>query len=85
MTEIKGLLLSTEEEKACLDLVKELRKRKTYVINFLGDVPIKATTLQEANDLFWQWVESMQDKTSDDWTGIVSQSPSFQNDGIKEE
>lgn len=85
MTEIKGLLLSAEEEKACLDLVKELRKRKTYSIDFSGYVQVKAKTPQEANDLFWQWVESMQDKTSDDWSGIVPQSPWFQNNGVEEE
>jgi len=85
MTEINGYLLSTEEEKACLDLVKELRKRKTYVINFSGDIRVKAKNPQDANHLFWKWVEEMQDKTAGDWSGIATQTPFFENEGIEEE
>lgn len=85
MAEIKGYLLTKEEEKACLDLVKELRKRQTYVINFSGDFRVKAKTPQEANDLFWQWVDSVQVQTSDDWSGVVTQTPFFENEGVEEE
>ena len=85
MAEIKGYLLTAEEEKACLDLVRELRKRKTYAIDFSGYVKVKAKTPQEANDIFWQWVEDMEIKTKDDWAGIVPQSPFFQNEGVEEE
>lgn len=84
MAELNGYLLSTEEEKACLDLVKELRKRTTFAVDFSGYVKIKAKTRQEANNIFWQWVESMQDTTSDDWFGIVSR-PLFEKDGVEEE
>lgn len=85
MTEIKGLLLSKEEEKACLDLVKELRKRKTYTIDYSGHVQVKAKTLQEANDIFWDWIIGMQNKTCDDWSGIISKTPVFENEGVEEE
>lgn len=85
MTEIKGLLLSKEEEQACLDFVKELRKRKTYTIDYSGHVQVKAKTLQEANGIFWDWIIDMQNKTSDDWSGIVPQTPLFQNEGVEEE
>ena len=84
MTEINGYLLTKEEEKACLDLVKKLRERKTYVIDFSGYVQVKAKTPQEANHLFWKWVEEMQDKTAGDWSGIIPQYPWFQNDGVEE-
>lgn len=83
MAEISGYLLTKEEEKACVDLVKKLRERKTFTIGFSGCVRIKAKTSEEANDIFWEWVEDLQDKGLTDWSGVVL--PYFEKEGVEEE
>lgn len=85
MAEINGYLLTKEEEKACVDLVKKLRERKTFAIDFSGCVRIKAKTSEEANDIFWEWVGDLQDKSLTDWPGVVTELPYFEKDGIEEE
>lgn len=85
MSEIKGYLLTAEEEKACVDLVKKLRERKVFAIDFSGCIRVKAKTPEEASDIFWEWVGDLQDKSLIDWSGVVIQSPYFENDGIEEE
>lgn len=85
MAEINGYLLTEEETKACVDLVKKLRKEKTFAINFSGCVQVKAKTSEEARDIFWNWVGDLQDKSLADWSGIVTQSPYFENEGVEEE
>lgn len=85
MAEIEGYLLTEEEVKACLDLVKEMKKRKVFTIDFSGCVRIKARTPEEAKDLFWEWVGDLQDKSLADWSGIVTQSPYFDSEGMEEE
>lgn len=85
MTELKGYLLTEEEEKACETLVKELRKRKTFAVDFSGYIRVKAKTRAEANDLFWEWVEDIQNKTSADWSAVVTQTPCFEGECAEEE
>lgn len=85
MAEINGYLLTVEEEKACADLVKKLRERKTFTVDFSGYVRIKAKTHEEASDIFWNWVGDLQDKSLIDWSGVVMQSPYFENEGVEEE
>lgn len=85
MAEIKGYLLTKEEEKACVNLVKKMREKKVFAIDFSGCVRVKAKNREEANDIFWEWVGDLQDKSLADWTGIVTQSPYFDNEGIEEE
>lgn len=85
MAEIKGYLLTEEEAKACVDLVKKLRERKVFTINFSGYVRIKAKTHEEANEIFWNWVGDLQDKSLVDWSGTVTQCPHFENEGVEEE
>lgn len=85
MAKINGYLLTKEEEKACVDLVKKLRERKTFAIDFSGYVRIKAKTSEEANDIFWEWVGDLQDKSLVDWYGVVTELPYFQKEGAEEE
>ena len=85
MAEINGYLLTKEEEKACVDLVKKLRERKTFAIDFSGCVRIKAKTSEEANDIFWEWVGDLQDKGLTDWSGVVTELPYFEKEGVEEE
>lgn len=84
MTEIKGYLLTAEEEKACADLIKKLREEQVFSVDFSGYVRIKAKTREEAQNIFWEWVGSLQDTTLADWDGVV-QCPYFEYDGIEEE
>lgn len=85
MAEIKGYLLTKEEEKACVDLVKKLRERKTFAIDFSGCVRIKAKNHEEANHIFQEWVGDLEDKSFAEWSGVVIESPYFENEGIEEE
>ena len=85
MAEIKGYLLTEEEEKACANLVKKMREKKVYAIDFLGCVRIKAKNEEEAKNIFWNWVGDLQDKSLSDWFEIVTQTPYFEYDGIKQE
>lgn len=91
MSEIKGYLLTEEEEEACADLVKKLakakeeREKKVFAIDFSGRVRVKAKTKEEARDIFWEWAGDLQDKSFVDWFGTVTQSPYFEYDGIEEE
>ena len=85
MAEIKGYLLTEEEEKACANLVKKMREKKVYAIDFLGCVQIKAKNEEEAKNIFWNWVGDLQDKSLSDWFEIVTQTPYFEYDGIEQE
>ena len=85
MAELNGYLLTKEEENACADLIKKLRERKVFAIDFTGCVRIKAKTPEEARDIFWEWVGDLQDKSFVDWSGVVTQSPYFDCDGVEEE
>lgn len=85
MSEIKGYFLTEEEEKECVALIKKLRQRKVFAIDFSGCVRIKAKTPEEASDIFWEWVGDLQDKSLADWSGIVTQSPYFENESVEEE
>lgn len=83
--EIKGYLLTEEEEKACADLVKKIRKKRVFAIDFSGCVRVKAKTSEEATNIFWEWVGDLQDTSLVDWSGVVTQSPYFENEGVEEE
>ena len=85
MAEIKGYLLTEEEEKACVDLVKKLRERRVYAIDFSGCVRIKAKNRDEASDIFWMWAGDLEDKSLADWSDVVTQAPYFEKEGIEEE
>lgn len=85
MAEISGYLLTKEEEKACVDLVKKLREKKVFTIDFSGYVFIKAKNSEEAQNIFWEWVYDFQNKSIYDWSGVVTQPPYFEYDGAEEE
>lgn len=85
MAEIKGYLLTTEEEKACVELVKKMREKKVFVIDFSGCVSIQAKTRHEATEIFWNWVGDIQDNSFVDYSGVIMQYPYFEKEGTKEE
>lgn len=85
MAEINGYLLTKEEEKACEDLIKKMRKKRVLEINFTGCIRVKAKSHEEASEIFWNWVNDIQDNTLTDWSGTIVQSPYFENDGVEEE
>ncbi len=85
MADINELFLTEEEKEACANFIKEMRKKRTFTVDFTGYVRIKAKNREEANDIFWEWVGDLQDKSLADWSGIVLESPSFEYDGAEEE
>lgn len=85
MAEIKGYLLTEEEEKACANLIKKMREKRIYTIDFLGRVRIKAKNHEEAKNIFWNWVGDLQDKSLTDWSEIITKVPYFEYNGIDEE
>ncbi len=84
MTKINGYFLTEAEESACADLIKKMRERKLFAVDFSGYAFIKAKTREEANDIFWEWVGDLQDKSLADWSDDIVQPPYFDNDGIEE-
>jgi len=85
MTDINELSLTEEEKEACINLIKEMRKKKTFAVDFLGCVRVKAKTKEEAKEIFWNWVGDLQDKSLADWSETVTESPYFEYDGAEEE
>ena len=85
MAEIKGYFLTEEEERACINLVKKLREKKVFEIDFSGCVRVKAKNHEEASDIFWEWVGDLEDKSLADWSGTVTQTPYFEYNGAEEE
>lgn len=85
MAEIKGYLLTAEEEKACTDLVKKMRERKTLAVSFSGCIRVKANNDREAIDIFWKWVEDLQYRSFEKWPGVITWSPYFEYEGIQED
>ena len=85
MAEIKGYLLTAEEEKACAELVEKLRERKVFAVDFSGYIRIKAKTSEEASDIFWKWVGDLQDTSLSNWSEVIAQFPHFENDGVEED
>lgn len=85
MEEIKGYLLTEEEQEACINLIKEMRKTKDFTLNFTGSVNIRAKNLHEANEIFWDWVGDLKDKSFYDWHGSIIGTPFFEKECIEEE
>ena len=85
MAEIKGYFLTEEEEKACAELIKKMRDKKVFAIDFSGCVRVKAKNRDEAAETFWNWVGYIQDNSLVDWTGAITQYPYFEKEGMEEE
>ena len=89
MLKVKEYILTEEEQKACVDFVRKMRKEKTkkekvFAIDFTGCVRVKAKTLDEANNIFWEWVTDIQDRSINDWYEVVTQCPHFETVGFGE-
>ena len=85
MTEINGYLLTKEEEKICEDLIKKMREKRVFTIDFTGSIRVKAKNREEAGEIFWNWVNDVQDNTLANWSGTIVESPYFEKDGVEEE
>ena len=85
MTEINGYLLTKEEEKICEDLIKKMREKRVFTIDFTGSIRVKAKNREEAGEIFWNWVNDVQDNTLTNWSGTIVESPYFEKDGVEEE
>lgn len=88
MAEIKGYILTEEEQKACIDLVKSMReKEKVFIFHFTGSVKIKAENLKQANDFFGDWVEDIEDMSYYRYnkSTVITDFPIFEKHGIEKE
>lgn len=85
MAEINGYTLSKEEEKACENLIKQMREKKVFAIDFTGCAKIKAKNYEEAQKFFWNWIGDIQDNTLAEWKNIFPRTPVFEYCGIEED
>ena len=89
MSEIKEYILTEEEQKACINLIKEMRKEKekVFTFNFKGSIKIKAENLEKADDFFWDWVGDVEDMSycRCDESRIITDFPIFEEDSIEKE
>ena len=70
MAELNGYLLTKEEEKACAELVKKMRAKEEFTVDFTARVKIKAKTSKEAEDIFWRWQSDVVDYTLCEWINV---------------
>lgn len=85
MAEINGYLLTEEEAKACEDLIKKMRERKEFEINFVGRITVKANSPMEAYEIFGNWASDIQDNSLIEWNGTLTRTPYFEERGIHQE
>ena len=85
MAEINGYLLTDEEEQACEELIKKMRKKRLFSVDFTGSIRIRAKSQDEATEIFWNWVGDIQDRTLGDWSRLIILSPDFDYNVIEEE
>ena len=86
MEKIKEYILTEEEQKACIDLVKSMReKEKVFTFNFKGSIKIKAKNLEEADDCFCDWIGDVGDMSYCEGSSkIIMDYPIFEKDGIEQ-
>ena len=70
MAELNGYLLTKEEEKACAELVKKMRSKGEFTVDFTARVKIKAKTSKEAEDIFWRWQDDVANYTFSEWGNV---------------
>ena len=89
MEKIEEYILTEEEQKACINLIKEMRKEKekVFTFNFKGSVKIKAKNLEKADAFFEDWVEEIDDISycRYDESTIIPDFPIFEKNSIEEE
>lgn len=89
MAEIKGYLLTEEEQKACIDLIKSMReeKEKIFTFNFTGSIKIKAKNLEAADDFFRDWLEEVDEISycRYDESRFIPDFPIFEKESIEQE
>lgn len=56
-----------------------------FSVNFEGFITVEAKSRDEAQEVFWNWVGDIQDKTHYDNCGVILKTPFFEFDGTEEE
>ena len=56
-----------------------------YAVDFEGWVVVEAKNRDEAQNIFWEWVGDIEEKTHYDNYGVILKAPTFQFDGVEEE
>lgn len=54
-------------------------------VGYVGWITVEAKSREEAQEIFWNWVGDIQEKTHYDNYGIILETPFFAFDGIDEE
>ncbi len=78
MAELNGYTLTKEEEKACVKLIKKMRKKTAYELGFTGTVTFKAKNEEEINELFWEWEEKVKEITVGHFGNYACALPKFE-------
>ena len=69
MREIDGYLLTDEEAKACLKLIKQMRKR--YFADCNCRLEVKAKNSEEAYGIVKNWIADIGEYTDLNWNGVI--------------
>ncbi len=69
MREIDGYLLTDEEAKACLELVKKMRKK--YCADVNCHLTVKAKNGDEAYGIVKSWITDIGEYTDLNWNGVI--------------
>ena len=78
MAELNGYTLTKEEEKACVKLIKKMRKKTAYELGFTGDIAFKAKNEEEVKELFWEWEEKVKELTIEKFGNYACAIPKFE-------
>lgn len=83
MREIDGYLLTDEEAKACLKLIKQMRKK--YFVDCACHLKMKAKDSEAAYDIVNDWIIDVKNFTEENWSNIILDLDiNVEDDGVEE-
>lgn len=56
-----------------------------YAVDFEGYIFVEAKNHDEAQNIFWEWVDDIQENIFIKWNKVILKSPAFECDGVEEE
>lgn len=54
-----------------------------YFVDFSGWLAVDAKSEKDAIDIFWDWVDKIQEDTPYNYHGVVLETPTFERKGVK--
>lgn len=55
-----------------------------FSVDFEGWITVEAKSIEQAQEIFWNWVGDIQEKTHYDNYGVILETPFFEYDGVEE-